>query len=271
MIARILLLLLYAPCLMAQDSVASGSLMQLVFKGNHVSVGASFFLTSRAHTEAITGSYPFGSSSMPGACISVDYHINYGRTYSLQPGIGLVLPGRNFELNVYKNDFSPPLKQDYHFKAGSTRVNDNIVYLQLLLQRRFFYREHSFIHTKAGMRLNYSLGADGEFNQVIVENEDDVRLQAAMLNANANNKGKPWLSGELSAGHGWIIANNNILDLSIVSNISFTNYISGIYVVNGSAGVLAQGLYRARGSYVGIFLGYIFTNANYRLQKKIQP
>ena len=206
---------------------------------------------------------------MPGMGISAGYHINFGRTYSLQPEIGMVLPGRNFEFSVYKDDFSPPLKQDHHFKGGSTRVNDNIVYLQLSLQRRFFYRKYSFLHAKAGMRLNYSLGADVEFNQVVVENEDDVRVKAAILNVNANNGAKPWVSGQFSAGHSWVIANNNILDLSIVSNLSFSDYVSGTYVVHGSAGQLAQGLYRARGSYVGLSVGYIFTNANYRLRRQV--
>jgi len=57
------------------------------------------------------------------------------------------------------------------------------------------------------------------------------------------------------------------LQLSICSNVSFTNYVNGRYYIDIPNQPLTEGNYSSTGSFVGLSFNYVFTNANYRIRK----
>ncbi|MDZ4792930.1 MAG: hypothetical protein SGI83_01500 [Bacteroidota bacterium] len=82
----------------------------------------------------------------------------------------------------------------------------------------------------------------------------------------ANNDAKPWVSFPLNAGHSWLLKNNNLLQLAICSNISFTKYVNGTYQIIIPGKPLTEGKYSSTGSFIGLSINYVFTNANYRIR-----
>ena len=89
----------------------------------------------------------------------------------------------------------------------------------------------------------------------------------AEVNVYANNDAKPWISFPFQGGHDWVLKNKNLLKLAITANISFTKYVNGAYQVNIPNKPLIQGTCSSTGSYIGLSLSYVFTNANHRIRK----
>lgn len=207
---------------------------------------------------------------MPVTGIGLIYRINLNKKFSLNTGVEAGIVGRNYNISFYKNDFSPELKENYLFHGIGTFVGDLILSIPVSFEKRFFYTENRFIHGKAGIRLNYSNGADFDTDAVFVENINGEFLFVAEIDKYANNDAKPWISYLLSAGHSWVLKNNNICEITLVSNISFTKYVNGTYKITIPGKPLSEGYYSSSGTYFGIGLNYIFTNANYRIRRKYE-
>ncbi len=86
----------------------------------------------------------------------------------------------------------------------------------------------------------------------------------------ANNDAKPWVSFPFNAGHAWLLKNNNLFQLSICTNFSFTKYVDGTYEIDIPGRSLTQGRYSSTGSFIGLSMNYVFTSANYRIRKEYE-
>lgn len=242
-------------------------LKEIVFEGNHIQFNFSFFSAFKARLKEISGHYPVNTTSTPGLQLGFKYQINFNNNYSLITGPEAVLTGRNFNILFHKNDFSPPLISDYNFKGKDTYLADLILSLPVLVEKRFLYKNTKFFFANAGPRLNFSTGPDFDIFSFLVQNANNDFINVAGINVYANNDAKPWISLLINAGHGWPLKNNNILQLAICSNLSFTKYVNGTYQVNIPSKPLTEGKYSSTGSYVGLSMNYVFTNANYRIRK----
>ena len=135
------------------------------------------------------------------------------------------------------------------------------------MEKRVLYSNSKYFFANAGARLNISTGADYDIFSFYVENTNNDFYNAAEVNVYANNDAKPWISFPINAGHAWLLKNNNILQLAIYSNISFAKYVKGTYQVTIPNKPITEGKYSSTGSYIGLAMNYIFTNANYRVRK----
>jgi hypothetical protein len=140
-----------------------------------------------------------------------------------------------------------------------------------LLEKRILYTNTKYFLINAGARVNFSTGADFDISSIYLQNTGNGIYNAGEVNVYANNDARPWISFPINAGYGWLLKNNNnILQLAICSNISFTKYVKGTYRVDIPNKPLTEGRYSSTGSYIGISLNYVFTNANYRIRKKYE-
>ncbi|HEX7905971.1 MAG TPA: hypothetical protein VF487_18995 [Chitinophagaceae bacterium] len=243
-------------------------LKDYVFKGNHIQFNFAFLSTLKARIKNISGNHPVSASAAQGLSLSFKYQKNYNNEYSLIIGPEATLTGRNFNTSFSKDDFSPPLASDYNTKQYSL-LQDLILSLPVLLEKRWLYSDTKFFFADAGGRINFSLGADIDIYSIFV-NTSNGFYNAGGVDVYSNNDAKPWISFPLNIGHSWLCKNNNLLQLAICSNISFVKYVNGTYWIDIPGKPLTTGNYSSTGSYVGLSMNYVFTNANYRIRKKIE-
>jgi hypothetical protein len=245
-------------------------LKEIVFKGNHIQFNFSILSTFKARLTETKGDYPVKATATPGLLLGFKYAINFNNYYSLLTGPEAAIAGRNFIVSFYKNDFYPPLIKDYHFKGIDTYLADLILSLPVFLEKRILYSNTKYVFFQAGVRLNISTGADADYFDLLVMDTNNNFYHAANVDVMANNNAKPWISLPINFGHAWLLRNNNGLQLAITSNISFTKYVNGIYQVTMPNQPLTEGSYSSTGSYIGLCMNYVFTNANYRIRKQIE-
>jgi hypothetical protein len=242
-------------------------LTDYVFKGNHLQFNFATLSTLKAGLKNQTGSYPVNSSGALGLLISFRYQKNFNTQYSLITGPEAIISGRNFLTYFRKDDFSPPLVTDYDIKGISSYIPDMILSLPVLLEKRWIYASTKYLFADAGFRLNFSMGADLDVFSINLLNTSNNFYNAGGVDVYANNDAKPWVSFPLNAGHAWLLKNNNVMQLAFCSNISFTKYVNGTYRVDVPNKPLTTGRYSSTGSFIGLSMNYVFTNANYRIRK----
>src|SRR6187399_909728 len=241
-------------------------LEKYIFKSNHTQFNLSLLSTFKAQLTKISGDHPVSSSPAAGLLLSFKYQINFDHKYSLITGTEANLLGRNFNTSFSKNDFSPPLVSDYSTKGSST-IQDLVFSLPVMLEKRWLYSNTKFLFADAGIRLNFSLGADLDIYSIVLPNTANGIYNVGGVNVYSNNDAQPWISFPINVGHAWLAKNNNLLQLVICSNISFTKYVNGRYHIDIPNQPLTEGNYSSKGSFVGLSFNYVFTNANYRIRK----
>jgi hypothetical protein len=241
-------------------------LEKYIFKSNHLQFNFALLSTFKAQLTKISGDHPVSSSAAAGLQLSFKYQINFNNKYSLITGTEANLLGRNFNTSFSKNDFSPPLVSDYNTKGSST-IQDLILSLPVMLEKRWLYSNTKFLFADAGIRLNFSLGADLDIYSIALPNTANGIYNVGGVNVYSNNDAKPWISFPINVGHAWLAKNNNLLQLAICSNVSFTKYVNGRYHIDIPNQPLTEGNYSSTGSFIGLSFNYVFTNANYGIRK----
>lgn len=238
-----------------------------VFKGNHLQFSFAPLSLFPARVKRETGSHPVSTKNAPGFLFSVRYLVNFNNDYSLITGPEATLLGRNLFSSFDKDDFTPALTDDYELRGNDGYVSTFVISLPVLIEKRWLYSGTEFFYADAGVRLNVSTGADFDLFSIYLPHIANGFHNAGGTDVYANNNAKPWLSFPLNAGHAWLMKNNNVLQLGIISNISFTNYVNGNYKIVIPSKPITSGRYSSTGSYVGLSLNYVFTNANYRIRR----
>ena len=241
-------------------------LEKYIFKSNHIQFNFALLSTFKAQLTKISGDHPVGSSAAAGLLLSFKYQINFNDKYSLITGTEANLLGRNFNTSFSKNDFSPPLVSDYDTKGSST-IQDLVLSLPVTLEKRWLSSKTKFLFADAGIRLNFSLGADLDIYSIALLNTANGIYRVGGVNVYSNNDAQPWISFPINVGYAWLLKNNNLMQLAICSNISFTKYVNGRYHIDTPNQPLTEGNYSSTGSFVGLSFNYVFTNANYRIRK----
>lgn len=138
-------------------------LAHYVFKGNHVQFNFATLSTFRARLKNESGNHPVSTKSAPGFLFSFKYQVNFNNGYSLITGPEATLLGRNLITSFNKNDFSPPLAEDYELKGINSYLAVFVISLPVLMEKRWLYAGTKFFYADGGLRLNVSTGADFEF------------------------------------------------------------------------------------------------------------
>jgi len=242
-------------------------LNDFVFKGNHIQFSYSTLANFKAGLNRKSGDHPVSTNMAPGFLISFKYSVNFNNEYSFITGPETMILGRNFITSFNKNDFSPPLTKNYELRGANSYLGTLVISLPLLLEKRWIYAKTKFFIVNTGLRLNVSTGADFDVFSILLLNTNNGFYNAGEVDVYANNDAKPWVSFPVNASHSWLLKNNNLLQLSICSNISFTKYVNGTYQIVIPNKPLTSGQYSSTGTFVGLSFIYVFTNANYRIRK----
>ncbi len=242
-------------------------LKNYVFKGNHLQFNFASFATVKARLKKESGNHPVTTKQALGFLLSFKYQVNYNNEYSLIVGPEATLLGRNLITSFKKNDFSPALENDYELKGINSYVEALVLSLPVLVEKRWLYANTKFLLANTGVRLNFSTGADFDIFSIYLPHTGNGFHNAGNVNVYANNDAKPWISFPLNVGHSWLLRNNNLLQLAICSNISFTKYVKGTYTIDVPGQPVTTGAYSSTGSYIGLSINYVFTSANYRIRK----
>jgi hypothetical protein len=245
-------------------------LTDFVFTGNHIQFNFSTLSVLKARVKKETGNYPIDTRAALGLSLSFKYQINFNNEYSLITGPEAVLAGRNIITSFNKNDFSPPLIRDYKLEGTRSYSADVIFSLPVLVEKRWLYAKTKYLFADAGACLNVSTGADFASSSITLMNTNNGYYDAGGVDVYANNDAKPWVSARFNVGHAWLRKNNNLFQLSICTNISFTKFVNGTYYIDIPSRSLTQGRYSSTGSFIGLTMHYGFTSANYRIRKEYE-
>lgn len=254
----------------AQDNVIKREnfLSDYVFKGNHIQFDVMAMSVFKARMVNQSGSYPVSSKSALGLSIGFKYKINFSNTKSLIIGPDATILGRTFITSFNKDDFSPPLTRSYNIKGINSYAPVAVISLPILFENRWLYAKTKYFFAKAGGRISFSSGADYESMFIVVQNISNEFIDVGGTNVDANNNALPWFSFPLNAGHSWLLRNNNLLQLSVCGDISFSKYVNGTYTIKNIPNRdVTTGRYSSTGSYIGLSFSYVFTSANYRIRK----
>jgi hypothetical protein len=238
-----------------------------VFSGNHIQFNISTLACFKANIKREAGYHPVKAKPAPGILVSFKYQVNFNNHYSLVTGPEANVLGRNFITFFKKDDFSPPLVNDYDTKGLNGYFPVFVLSLPVMLEKRWLYDDRKFWLADAGFRFNVSTGADFYFFTMHVLQTNNNYHNAGGTDVIENNDARPWISVPLMAGHAWLLKNNNVMQLILCANISFTKYVNGTYYIDIPGQPLTQGQYSSTGSFIGLSMHYVFTNANYRIRK----
>ena len=240
---------------------------EIVFHGNHMSINFSLLSTFKANLKRLSGDHYVKTTMTQGMSLGFKYSKTFNKYYSFIIGPEAIVVGRDFITSFNKTEFSPPLIKDYKLGYRNSYLSDLIISLSLFFEKRIFYNQANYFLVDVGGRLNFSTGADFDIFSIYLLNTNNQVYDAGGTDVYANNDQRPWISVPINIGHSWLLKNNNLLQLTLCSNISFTKYVNGTYQINIPNRPLTEGQYSSTGSYVGLSLNYVFTSANYRLRR----
>lgn len=240
---------------------------EIVFHGNHMSINFSLLSTFKANLKRLSGDHYVKTSMTHGVSLGFKYSKTFNKYYSFIIGPDAIFVGRDLITSFDKNEFSPPLVKNYKIGYINSYLSDLLVSLSLFIEKRIFYNQTNYFLVDIGGRLNFSTGADFDIFSIYLLNTNNQVYDAGGTDVYANNDQKPWITIPINVGYSWLAKNNNLLQLSLCSNISFTKYVNGTYQIIIPNKPLTEGSYSSTGSYIGLSLNYVFTSANYRLRK----
>jgi hypothetical protein len=237
-----------------------------IFKHNHVSFTAATNWIKKAKTESTGGPYQIGSKAMRGWEAGFNYHINFNKSYSLIIGLhGLASP-RTHTLFVPKEDFTPPLQEDYVENKLYNKTIDMYFYLPILFEKRWFSKNNNHWNLNAGVAVGFYPdeiyegwgGWSGSIPQQPVVTKD------LLVTSNF----KPWMNYMITAGHNWTLSNSNILRVNLQANFTSFSLAKGDYEIAVTGKPISNGTYESRLSGTGISVQYILTSSRKVLVRK---
>lgn len=256
-------------CVNAQEKKIDRStvLSNYVFKGNHINLNFAALSYPKARMVNATGTHPVRSANAPGVLAGISYTINFNQRQSMIFGPEATIAGRNFITSISKNEFSPPLTEDFNLSKWRSLMLVAVFRFPLQYQHRWMYGKTKYLFAEAGASLNYSIGADFYSSSITLQNTSNDFFNAGGVDLNENNEQLPWVSFPINVGHAWLLKNNCVVQLMVCSTVSFTKFVDGSYTIDIPGKPITTGSYSSTGSYIGLSARYVFTNANYRIRK----
>lgn len=241
--------------------------MEVAFQGNHINLNFAALSYHKARMVNATGTHPVRAANAPGVLAGISYAINFNQRQSLIFGPEATIAGRNFITSINKNEFSPPLTEDFNLDKWRSLMLVTVFRFPVTYQHRWMYGKTKYLFAEAGASLNYSIGADFYSSNITLQNTSNDFFNAGGVDLNENNEQLPWVSFPINAGHAWLLKNNCVVQLMVCSTVSFTKFVDGNYKIDIPGKPLTTGSYSSTGSYIGLSARYVFTNANYRIRK----
>lgn len=244
-------------------NILKKSLDQDRFSGATFNIILLAGITQKAAFHKLEGSYIAKATVQPNWEAGAEYQIALKRKYSFIVGVHATVGGRNTIFDAPVKEINPiGYQEPYILKNNDFDVG---LALPLLIEKQWTFHKLNRIYIQTGVEFHYSLGYD---NESYAENLQDVNgnnIKVFSTYLNANNQNKPWITYSIGSGVRHVLYNNNVLKIGIKADVSFTHFINGIYQINVPGYPLTTGIYRVRGSYIGIIASYGFTGINKKM------
>lgn len=215
-------------------------------------------LTGKASLQNTEGSYPLKSSLQPGFEGGVDYlhSITHNLYYSL--GAHLMVTGRSVIFPMPALSSNPNAHFET-FPAEKDKQFDPTLAIPLLIEKILGISHRKSVYLNAGVQLTIPITSEHSGFGVSLPDSTGEYLEVYNQDAQAYNRGTPWLSFKLGSGIQWVLTNQNVLSIGIVAHLSTRNFVQGNYRVSLPNQPATVGTLRANGSYVGIVAAYSLT------------
>lgn len=251
----------------SQNTIRQGYHHDVLFSGNHYSLSLTPHLANKAGINNSSGPYLMKSSFVGGLEFGVNRHSNLNNNFAIIIGLHLGTSGRNYLLNIPKEDFNPPRQYNYIDNGTISREFDFYFSAPILLEMRLFNNSKNFWNGLIGLNIRYSLSNYSETTMSYIEDSNNQLLKILEMELEVGNNSRPWLNYNLGGGYNWLLKRNNILRANLLFNYSAKKLVRGTYDITVPNQPLSKGNYSVDQSYLGIRISYILTGTNKRLAK----
>lgn len=252
----------------SQKSLDSDSIWNILFVNKHYSIQITPGITSKAIFEKQDERYNVSSSPQAHFVLGFGYYSHISKEMSFITGLKFAVVGRNFNYQIPAAEFNPPLRGDIITNGAPSREYEfAYVALPLGLEGRWL-RNKGYLNLNVGLNVCYGLQKGREWNLAGVLTPDwSGTIDYFEMPLNKDNENKPWLNYHLSGGYGRTLSNYNIIKANLHINFSNTAFMKGEYTFEVPGQPASSGLYKVKGSYVGIAVSYIFTRTKRTLER----
>ena len=254
----------------AQDSVTRRKPIpaKQLFKPSHIGFTVIPYLVQKAKISGQRGEYSAGSDIMTGIEGGAEYRFNLKTDYSLIAGVHGGFSGRDYTLNISKEDFVLPLKYDIDVSALQSRQYDFYLAMPIWLERRWRGKNNGHWNLTAGINVRFYYGRLFEEDGAYGYHVNQQPLRVFDMNLKVGNDAWPWVNYNIGAGYSFPLRNQDFLRVNLLANLSGFEYVRGAYTIDVTGKELSTGNYSANMSYIGLSASYILTRAKRQMQKK---
>jgi hypothetical protein len=220
-----------------------------------ISIGLGF--SAKAIIKRETGEYNIRSTPQPmweaGGFLQNDLNNNL----FFKTGLMVTISMRNASFHAPAHEINPFGYSD-NFPALTANDVDFGISVPAILEKDWFINDSKMAYILWGLNLRYSFGFDEDSYDNYLTDTAGQRVDVFSLNLNSNNHKKPWLTGNVGGGYGWILRNNDMIKVGLVANISISKIVRGNYEINVPGHPISSGGYAVKGNYLAIAVGYVF-------------
>jgi len=260
----------FSTSIQAQNAKPIFDWEELIFSENHFSLQFIYGRSQKAVIDPDPHMYNISTTSYECLEGGIGYHYSINKKYSIQMGIrgGGIM--RDIRYDIPGAAFSPPLSYDVSSYKNGDKSGVPYFRAPFFIERRFFKKPGVFWNAQIGVSILYSFFNEEGFISTIVE-PNNRQIDYLYGEFTPNNNQKPWLNYHIGGGLNLILRNKDILRISLVSEISFTQFYRGYYSFTIPGQPLITFDYGVTGTYVALEASYIRTKAKRKFkQLKLQ-
>jgi hypothetical protein len=234
---------------------------EFIFSTNHFSFSLFGGLSGRAKTTYDSDRFQTGTSNCIAFGGGINYHYSIHKNFSAVFGLQVGVPVRNFEYRIPGDAFSPPLSHDIEEYGQTTTEAVFLLRAPVTIEGRLFNGKKKYWHCGVGASLVYGILEGETLGYQVQYPQPGQYTRVHNMSLQMNNNSKPWFNYHVTAGRGWVLKNQDILNVGLLFNLSMTDFITGTYTLETNTPPVVHGTYKFRGSYTGISAGYVLTSA----------
>jgi hypothetical protein len=238
----------------------------LLFSTPHIGLIATPNMTEAAQvTKYNSDRYQMTATPQIGFEAGIRYALHLHTEWSLETGLRFGYAGRNTRYVILKEEFIPQAQYDIVQRGKFAMSNDPYASLPVLLEKRWFTKGRGYWSTALGANLRIHLSQTWEESAMAAQGSTWSYYYSLVFDTET--VPKFWVNYNASAGYSWLLKNNNLLSLHLLTNYSPTVFVKGEYRFTLPNNPEESGSYQLKGSFLGLSASYMLTKANKKLKR----
>ena len=200
---------------------------ELIYSENHFSLIFIYGRSPKAIINPDPQQYKIGTSSYESLEGGIDYHYSINKYFSIITGLrggGIMRDLRYF---IPGTEFTPPLGYDIESFKIFDKSGVEFFRIPFFVEERFFGKTKGFWNAQAGISLLFSFSNE-LINESMVQTANNQNITYLYGIFSPNNQQKPWFNYHAGVGYNKILKNKDLLRLSLVFELSKTQFFRGI-------------------------------------------